>query len=123
MLDMIGSTPILSSHAVIDPLGDDPANEMTQMRRQQVRAFRIHLALTAAGRRSARPRVTSEEYETPAPAGGASGHLVRGSSPSGSIPRCRRKYRVERDHVEHVLVVEAAFIVGLFFPDRPPLFR
>jgi predicted TIM-barrel fold metal-dependent hydrolase len=47
MLDMIALYPdTFVGTAVIDPLGDDPANEMTQMRRQQVRAFRIHPSLS-----------------------------------------------------------------------------
>jgi predicted TIM-barrel fold metal-dependent hydrolase len=42
MLDMIGNQPdVFVGTAVIDPLGDDPAKQMTALARQRVRAFRI----------------------------------------------------------------------------------
>ncbi len=47
MLDMMALYPdTFVGTAVINPLGDDPANEMTQLARQKVRAFRIHPALS-----------------------------------------------------------------------------
>src|SRR5262245_10163698 len=47
MLDMIALYPdTFVGTAVIDPLGDDPAREMTRLRREGVRAFRIRPELS-----------------------------------------------------------------------------
>jgi predicted TIM-barrel fold metal-dependent hydrolase len=47
MLDMIGKHPgVFVGTAVIDPLGKDPAGQMTELAKKGVRAFRIHPQLS-----------------------------------------------------------------------------